>query len=356
MAPSAQVRLSLQFSFPAHESYSKPFLRLLRGHREEIILRDPEQLQYILKAADEAAELPGVSHEILTKLGQLKDVLGKKMMLPGTKAQLKPGFFKKKDKKVEIADGEGKEKPVEDDEGDVTETESKGKQKRVKEWIQDSSNIPTPKLENAQPVPFVPGPRGPASPPVQANSPSQLAPFAERLPKDGGKPDESPTSPRKSNSGHITDTSSRHDESIFDEDVVIPDGLEKMQLVVKWGGESTHSSRYQSRDLGDTFKKDLMIMNKDVLNNVRIYTSSERRVINTAQIFAHALLGKEATPTSAASLRRPDEETPSPLIKHIIQRRDLLDDNNAAKELIDEAKKKLKVRGDGFFYWSGGRC
>ncbi len=318
---------------------------MLRGHREEIILRDPEQLQYILKAADEAAELPGVSPEILTKLGQLKDVLGKKLALPGTKAQLKPGFFKKKEKKPEIAEGDGTGKPNEEDEGDVTETESKHKQKRVKEWIQDSSNIPTPKLDHAQPVAFVSGPRAPASPPIQPSNASHPLPLTEQIVKDGGKRDETPQSPRKSHSGPMTDPSSQQ-ESIFEEDLVIPEGLEKVQLVVKWGGESTHSSRYQSRDLGDTFKKDLMIMNKDVLNNVRIYTSSERRVINTAQIFAHALLGKDhhATPSSAASLRRPEEETPSPLIKHIIQRRDLLDDNNAAKELIDEAKKKLKVR------------
>lgn len=34
---------------------------------------------------------------------------------------------------------------------------------------------------------------------------------------------------------------------------------------------------------------------------------------------------------------------PCPLISHLIQRRDLLDDNNAGKEAMTEAKKKLKV-------------
>lgn len=34
---------------------------------------------------------------------------------------------------------------------------------------------------------------------------------------------------------------------------------------------------------------------------------------------------------------------PCPLISHLIQRRDLLDDNNAGKEKMTEAKKKLKM-------------
>ncbi len=349
--------------------WSRPFLRLLRGHREEIILRDPEQLEYILKAADEAAGLFGVPPEILTKLGQLKDVLGKKMTLPGTKAQLKPGFFKKKDKdkKAGAVSSEGGNekaqapKPEGDDKSSKHETN--GSQTRVKEWIQDSGSIPTPTLTNSQPSPFVP-----ASKRFEAGTLTVQEPMSFTVPNSKPQADgkavehsaEMSTSPRQSQA-HATESSSRQD-SMFEEDLVLPEGLEKLQLVVKWGGESTHSSRYQSRDLGDTFKKDLMIMNKDVLNNVRvsiftctevrmlltpflqIYTSSERRVINTAQIFAHALLGKEpAAQATTASLRRPEEETLSPLIKHIIQRRDLLDDNNAAKELIDEAKKKLKV-------------
>jgi hypothetical protein len=84
---------------------------------------------------------------------------------------------------------------------------------------------------------------------------------------------------------------------------------------------------------------------KDVLNNVQIYTSSERRVVNTAEIFARALLGREQSSASnmTGGLRKPDGEDNTPLIEHLIQRRDLLDDNNAAKELTDQAKKKLKV-------------
>jgi inositol hexakisphosphate/diphosphoinositol-pentakisphosphate kinase len=85
----------------------------------------------------------------------------------------------------------------------------------------------------------------------------------------------------------------------------------------------------------------LLALDKDVLNNVKIYTSSERRVVNTAEIFARALLGKENSGSSSVGSGMPADNTP--LIEHLIQRRDLLDDNNAAKELTDQAKKKLKV-------------
>ena len=71
---------------------------------------------------------------------------------------------------------------------------------------------------------------------------------------------------------------------------------------------------------------------------------------NTAQIFAHALLGVESSSSSsqssASSLGSVRNPEPCPLISHLIQRRDLLDDNNAGKEKMTEAKKKLKVGSD----------
>lgn len=83
-------------------------------------------------------------------------------------------------------------------------------------------------------------------------------------------------------------------------------------------------------------------MNSSILKNVKIYTSSERRVINTADIFARALLDKETSGTAAdlSSSRQLDK---APLVDHLIQRRDLLDDSNAAKALMDGVKKKLKI-------------
>lgn len=78
------------------------------------------------------------------------------------------------------------------------------------------------------------------------------------------------------------------------------------------------------------------------------YCGSIARVLtrqNTAEIFAASLLGvaggsSAQSTTSIAGSRNPE---PCPLISHLIQRRDLLDDNNAGKEKMTEAKKKLKV-------------
>jgi hypothetical protein len=66
---------------------------------------------------------------------------------------------------------------------------------------------------------------------------------------------------------------------------------------------------------------------------------------NTAEIFAASLLGvaggsSTQSSTSITGNRNPE---PCPLISHLIQRRDLLDDNNAGKEKMTEAKKKLKI-------------
>ncbi|KAJ9112885.1 hypothetical protein QFC19_000440 [Naganishia cerealis] len=321
-------KMKLKFTFPANEAWTKPFLRLLRGHREEIILRDARQLQYILDAADETARL-GCTPEVAQKLANLKDVLARKTGLAGTKAQLKPGFYKKDKVKDKNGSADGKKKKGEDDDGEATETDTT--RERVKEWIEESGSLATPTPAHAAPAALPPPVPSPT--PIASQSP-------DHIPTPMGSPPNLPTRPETpalSSSQFIQEDEA--DQQPSDEDL-IPEGLEKLQLVVKWGGESTHSARYQARDLGDTFKKDLMIMNKDVLNNVKIYTSSERRVVNTAQIFAHALLGKENNTPAAA--RKP-EDYDTPQIEHIIQRRDLLDDNNAAKELTDQVKKKLKI-------------
>ncbi|KAH8105027.1 histidine phosphatase superfamily-domain-containing protein [Phellopilus nigrolimitatus] len=217
----------LKFNFPIGEAWTQPFVRLLKGEREEIILRESTQLSWIATAVEEAKGL-GADGEDLAKLTLLNNALFSKIDLPGTKAQLKPVI---------------------------------------------------------------------------------------RM-------------------------------------------LTKLTLVFKWGGEFTHAARYQSRDLGENMKKDISIMNKEVLNNVRIYTSSERRVATSAEIFAAALLegthnsvSTASTPPSRSSRTSHDGwERRSNHSSHsasnsvpLIVRKDLLDDSNAAKDLMDDVKKRLKI-------------
>ncbi|KAJ7667983.1 histidine phosphatase superfamily-domain-containing protein [Mycena polygramma] len=231
----------LKFNFPIGESWTQPFVTLLNGEKEEIILREKNQLNFIAIAVDEAKSL-GAGGEDLAKLSQLSNALFSKIDLPGTKAQLKPVYSKR-----------------------------------------------------------------------QAGQVRRLI---------------------------------------------------KLTLVFKWGGEFTHSARYQSRDLGENMKKDISIMNKDALSNVKIFTSSERRVIASAEIFAAALVDSQnstysapsstssSTSTSsrsstdiAGSISKgtPTQTAPTQTPLNLIVRKDLLDDSNAAKDLMDDVKKRLKI-------------
>lgn len=101
--------------------------------------------------------------------------------------------------------------------------------------------------------------------------------------------------------------------------------VEKVQFILKFFGEATHSCKYQAAELGEQMRLDFGLLNKSILeeNNIKIFSSSERRVLYTAQLWAVALYGGQYE-------------------NEIIIRKDLLDDSNAAKELMDKVKKKLK--------------
>ncbi len=87
----------------------------------------------------------------------------------------------------------------------------------------------------------------------------------------------------------------------------------------------------------------------------QIFTSSERRVIASAEIFAAALLDPQHPSYSAPSgsrisdvihqgfmNRHIPQQLNSPPLKLIV-RKDLLDDSNSAKDLMDVVKKRLKI-------------
>ncbi|EME88460.1 uncharacterized protein MYCFIDRAFT_104497, partial [Pseudocercospora fijiensis CIRAD86] len=241
-----------KFKFTFH---TKPFVDLLKGHQEEVLLVGEAALHSVQQAVRQAMS-EGV--EDMNKLRTLQNALAKKGAWPGTKVQIKPMFKKPKE----------------------------GKDEQQDENQKDGEDEPTRPVEFAE-VNDSTGPPG-----ARAMSRSDSIPEI---------------------------TMSRH--AAADQNLV----LDKLQLVMKWGGEPTHSARYQATDLGENMRNDMLLMNRCVLDDVSIYTSSERRVTTSAQIFAAAFLEqKEVEP------------------EQIRVRKDLLDDSNAAKDEMDRVKKKLK--------------
>lgn len=196
-----------KFKFTFH---TQPFVELLRGHQEEVLLKGEAALNSVLDAVKVALK-QGV--EDPDKLNLLRTSLARKGAWTGTKVQIKPMFRKRKPEEIT----------------------------KIRSQIEQSDN------------------------------PEAII-AAERLTEESESNSRSVSRPPTRSDSMTETTLSRF--SAVENDLVI----EKLQLIVKWGGEPTHSARYQSQDLGENMRNDLLLMNKESLDDVRVFTSSERRV------------------------------------------------------------------------------
>ncbi|KAI9681427.1 MAG: hypothetical protein M1817_002711 [Caeruleum heppii] len=257
-----------KFKFTFH---TKPFVDLLKGHQEEVLLVGEAALSSVLDAVKVALQ-EGI--EDADKLKLLRTSLAKKGAWPGTKVQIKPMFRKRN-------------------------------------------------VDEVSPTLMDPGRSGVGI--GQANGHGHPDESSRR-------PSPSAAPPHDSQTTNATIKPPARSESISDvtlsrisaaENNLI---LDKLQLIIKWGGEPTHSARYQSQDLGENMRNDLMLMNREVLDDVSVFSSSERRVSTSARIWAASFLQQKEIPDD-----------------YIVVRKDLLDDSNAAKDETDKVKKKLKT-------------
>lgn len=196
-----------KFKFTFH---TQPFVDLLRGHQEEVLLKGEAALNSVLTAVKVALK-QGI--EDPEKLQLLRTSLARKGAWTGTKVQIKPMYRKRKGEETKN--------------GILTGTD------------ENTSNSP---ISTAKP----------------ALSPEQ------------GTSDSIDHHCRSDSTAGVT--LSRF--SAVENDLVI----DKLQLIIKWGGEPTHSARYQSHDHGENMRNDLLLMNREALDDVRVFTSSERRV------------------------------------------------------------------------------
>jgi inositol-hexakisphosphate/diphosphoinositol-pentakisphosphate 1-kinase len=251
-----------KIKFTAH---SQVFVDLLKGHHEEVLLKGEAALASV-EAAVKTAQRENLEDQ--EKLRTLRNALARKRSHPATKVQIKPMFRKRRPSEV----------------------------------------LPT--------GPTTPGPATPAEASIPEHAEPNLGLTQSSMPSPAGEEIKRTTTRSDSLSGP---TFSRY--SAAENDLV----LDKLQLVMKWGGEPTHSARYQSQDLGQNMRDDFKLLNRKVLDDVSIFTSSEKRVRTSAQIWSAAFMGRDDIPED-----------------YIQVRKDLLDDSNAAKDVMDKVKKKLK--------------